>query len=113
MMQQLLGDVSAAERYFKAKWEIGVTYPVGWGQSPFPEKALSVLVRFVEKVDLSLLGELSCSVRRPAVVKVRASPSVTDLRRQPLSFGPTYGFACRLDFAISIARLEEGYLSSP
>ena len=50
-IEQLLGDLPAAERYIKAKWEIGVIYPVEWGQSPFTKKALSVLHRFVEEAD--------------------------------------------------------------
>ena len=46
-----LGDVPASERYIKAKWEIGVIYPVEWGRSPFTQQASSVLHRFVEEAD--------------------------------------------------------------
>ncbi len=50
-VEQLLGDVLAAERYIKANWGVGVIYPVEWGQSPFTRKAASVLHRFVEGAD--------------------------------------------------------------
>ena len=50
-IEQLLGDVAAAERYIKAKWEVGVIHPAEWGRSPFTQEAGSVLHRFVEEAD--------------------------------------------------------------